>query len=300
MKNITNTILLASLIVAMILPFSGMMMAEAVPNENASDKAKDKAKEREKRTDPEPKKYKEIKDKKSKDKHEEKADRKLKPTPPKPALGEGHESFGTILNIDTSNISGVFSKNEIHDDLTLEDNTYLYAPTTLAPNYSGFEVVTYYADQGWFWGTDRHVILFDHSTQSYDWTNDFEINSAFIDTYTLTQGTSDFYFTEIIKSGNTWYAYIYNFDSTSWDLWDTVSSNGQIADGWVAWEEYYFDNDNCPTTLPEITSSLTQVYHNSSWKYATSSYASEFDSGSVCGITSASFTSNYYNWNVDD
>ena len=40
-KN-TKTILFASLIAAMILPFSGMMMAEAAPNENASDKAKDR------------------------------------------------------------------------------------------------------------------------------------------------------------------------------------------------------------------------------------------------------------------
>ena len=42
-KN-AKTILFAALIAAMILPFSGMMMAEAAPNENASDKAKDKFK----------------------------------------------------------------------------------------------------------------------------------------------------------------------------------------------------------------------------------------------------------------
>jgi len=35
----TKTILFASLIAAMILPFSGMMMAEAAPNENANNKA---------------------------------------------------------------------------------------------------------------------------------------------------------------------------------------------------------------------------------------------------------------------
>ncbi len=38
-KNL-KTILFASLIVAMILPFSGMMMAEAAPNENANYKEK--------------------------------------------------------------------------------------------------------------------------------------------------------------------------------------------------------------------------------------------------------------------
>ena len=39
-KN-AKTILFAGLIAAMILPFSGMMMAEAAPNENANDKAKE-------------------------------------------------------------------------------------------------------------------------------------------------------------------------------------------------------------------------------------------------------------------
>lgn len=37
-----KTVLFASLLVAMILPFSGMTMAEAAPNENANDKAKDR------------------------------------------------------------------------------------------------------------------------------------------------------------------------------------------------------------------------------------------------------------------
>ncbi len=49
MKNIsktTKTIVFASLIAAMILPFSGMMMAEAAPNENANDKAKETKKYR--------------------------------------------------------------------------------------------------------------------------------------------------------------------------------------------------------------------------------------------------------------
>ena len=42
MKNINKTILFASLIAAMILPFSVMSMAEAAPNENASDTVADK------------------------------------------------------------------------------------------------------------------------------------------------------------------------------------------------------------------------------------------------------------------
>jgi len=42
MKNNIQTILFASLLVAMILPFSTMSLAEAIPNENANEKAKEK------------------------------------------------------------------------------------------------------------------------------------------------------------------------------------------------------------------------------------------------------------------
>jgi len=49
MKNKTKTILFAALIAAMILPFSGMMMAEATPNEQAKEKV-----DRTQRADPDP------------------------------------------------------------------------------------------------------------------------------------------------------------------------------------------------------------------------------------------------------
>ena len=43
-KNNFKVVLFASLIVAMVLPFSGMNFADAAPNENANDKAKEKGK----------------------------------------------------------------------------------------------------------------------------------------------------------------------------------------------------------------------------------------------------------------
>lgn len=300
MNNITKktqTILFASIIAAMILPFSGMMMVEAAPNENANQIAKEKS-DRSLRVDPTPMMIHEIDDKTSKKKHDIKQERKNKPEPPKPSAGTGHVSFGTLLNKDVSNITGVYSKNEVHDSgISIDDGTFLYAPTTLAPNHSGWEVTTMY--EGTSTGTDKYVVLYNHKTGAYNWNNEFVINSSFIDDYTLTLSGSDYYYTEILKSGSTWYAYIYNFDTASWEEWDTVVGDGAINDGWVVWEEYYMDN-NCPNTLPEINAGLIQVLYNSSWKFATSTYANEYDDGSVCGITSATMNPDYYNWSVDD
>jgi len=297
-KNNFKIALFASLMVAMILPFSAMNFADAAPNENANQIAKERS-DRSLRVDPTPLAYDEIDDKTSKKKHEIKEERKNKPEPPAPTLGTGHEAFGTLLDKSVSSITGVYSKNEVHDSgISLVDGTFLYAPTTLSPNYSGWEVVTLY--EGTSTSTDKYVVLYNHNTNAYNWNNEFTINSSFIADYTSTIGSNDYYYTEIIKSGSTWYAYIYNFDTPGWEVWDTVSGNGSIADGWVAWEEYYFDNSNCPTTLPEIAAGLVKVYHNSSWKLASSTYSNEYDSGSICGITSASFNSNYYDWTVDD
>jgi len=310
MNNKIKTTLFASLLVAMILPFSVMSMADASPNENANDKAKQNdynkknkiAKEKNDRSlreEPEAALYSEIKDKTVKEKHLIKEERKNKPKPPHPTIGTGHISFGTLLDESISQITGVYSKNEVHDSgISLKDNTFLYAPVTLAPNYSGWEVTTMY--EGTSSGTDKYVVLFNHVTKEYNWNNEHVIDSNFINTYTLTQNSSDYYYTQIIKYGSGWYVYLYNFDTAGWELWDVVSGNGNISDGWVAWEEYHFDNDNCPTTLPEIEGERIKVKHDGSWKYATSSYANEYDDGSICGITDATFSSNYYEWSVDD
>ena len=78
-----------------------------------------------------------------------------------------------------------------------------------------------------------------------------------------------------------------------------------IAAGWVAWEEYYMDDfwpwdDNCPASLPQIDAELIKVYTGSAWPLASSTYAGVEDTGSICGVTAATFNTNYSDWEVDD
>jgi len=158
-KN-AKIVLFASLMVAMILPFSGMMMAEAAPNENANDKAKE----------PNPPTLEEMK------KHLKKTPKEKTPLTtaeknrnyPAPrdlsggisTEGTGHASFGTLLDVDTSSQFSVYTKSEVHaSGITLKDFTTLYAPTILPANTSPIEIVTAYNDPGWFEGTDKNVVL---------------------------------------------------------------------------------------------------------------------------------------------
>lgn len=318
LKN-AKTISFAVLIVALILPVLAMSLADAAPNEKANDKAKEKVHE------PEPPTMEEMKANLDKPPRERQShvenDKFFKYPPPQDhskghlhedhtvdesftefegfTAGTGHIGFGTGLDVDTSSQVGVYFKNEVHDSgITLEDNTILYAPTVLPANNSPVEVVTSYVDKGFFSGTEKKVVLYNHVTGTFDWDDAFVIDSNFINDYTLSVSGSDYYYTYVYKSGSNWAVYIYDVANTQWDLWDVISGTGPYSDGWVAWEEYYFDG-SCPTTLPEIKARGVQVY-DGGWQNADSSYASEHDDGSICGITNATFQSDFDEWSVDD
>ena len=310
MTLLTKTVLFASLI-ALILPFSAMVEAmppeKAPPEKITPEKANLIAKERSDRAlrvDPAPALSEDIADKTPREKQplDPERQKRLAANPPPPPGGLGHESFGTLLDKLTSDIFGIYSKNQVHETgITLSDNSYLYAPTTLAPNYSPWEIVTYYSNEGN--GTEKKVVLFNWVTETYDWDSAHTIDSNFIDSYTLTFSGKDYYYAEIIKrSDNIWYAYLYNFDIPAWELWDSQTGSGQYTEGWVVWEEYDFWPFNCPTELPEISGKLIRVNYDGPifWPFVNSTYASEHDTGDICGITSASFSSNYDDWSVDD
>ena len=112
---------------------------------------------------------------------------------------------------------------------------------SIPANNSPVEVVTAYRDADWFSGTDKNVVLYNHVTNEYDWSNNFVIDSNFITNYTITVSGSDYYYTYVYKSGSNWHVYVYDVTNREWDLWDTISGSGSIPDGWVAWEEYNFN-----------------------------------------------------------
>jgi len=198
-------------------------------------------------------------------------------------------------------MDGIYSRNEVHaTGLTLADRTVLYAPTILAPNKSGLEIVTSYADEGVSTGTLKQIILFDMSAQQFITISAKTIDSSFISTYTQSQNDNDYYYGAILQSGKNSYALLYNYDTNSWEIWDDVKGTGHISDGWIAWEETYMGSNGCPTSLPEINADKIKVRHNGSWTYATDKYANSVDTGSICGVTEAVFDSDYFDWRVNN
>ncbi len=290
-----KAILFASLMFAMILPFSAMNFVDAAPsNEIAKEPKAPTMKQMQANLDKTPRESHAPTYKKG----QFPGPRDLS-TSGSTTQGSGHESFGTELDVDTSSQVGVYSKNEVHDGVvSLKDDTYLYAPTMLPANYAPLEVVTFYVDEGWWTGMKEHVVIYDFVAGDYVWSTDFVIDSNFMTDYTLSVASSDWYYTYVYKSGSTWYVYIWDVTNTEWDLWDSFTGSGVQSVGWVAWEEFNFNGD-CPTTLPEIKARDVQVY-DGGWQDADSSYASEVDTGSVCGIDDATFQSDFDEWSVDD
>lgn len=295
-----KAILFASLMFAMILPFSVMSFVDA-SSDNTNDNAGDIVK------DPKPLTMEQmINDKQEpKEKHKPTHKKGEYPRPQNPAnsgfstQGTHKEYFGTFLNQNTSNLLGIFTKNEVHIGLDIKDGTTLYAPVTYPANESPIEVVTAYKDE--WWTTDqRHVILYNHVTETFDWTNAFDLDQDFLDNYTVRSDGSDFYYTYIGNYVGNWKVYIFDTTNWEWDLWDIVPGSSSFTNGtgWSGWEEYNF-NGNCPTLLPEIAVPIVQVY-DGGWKNVDGDYGSVADSGSVCGITGAVFNSNYHDWTVDD
>ena len=207
-----------------------------------------------------------------------------------------HTHYGTLINKDVSDNSGIYSRNEVHTTIDLADGEYLYAPTNMGPNKSPLEIVTFYEGVGQGL-TSKKVIVYDHDQGSWKSSTAITINNSFLDDYTLTIGGNNYYYAEVYKSGSTWYAKIYNFDTSSWETMYTSTGDSSFDDGWGFWEEYYLV-DNCPT-LPEIREGLMKVLNSGTWKYVTSTYGSIYNTNPSCTY-SGTHNSNYYDWEVDD
>jgi|WetSurMetagenome_2_1015567.scaffolds.fasta_scaffold09211_6 hypothetical protein len=195
-----------------------------------------------------------------------------------------HQYWGTTM--DSGTITGLYAYQSISTTLTLPNNTTLYAPTMICPNYCSLELVTYYACDN-FGDMYRKVAVYNHSTESFAW-------SAFTDaTFCSKYIRNNAYSAELLKSGSYWWALIYNYNNNTWDSLYNYTSQSNI-DSWDMWEEYNMA-PNFPS-LPSITSQSIEVLLNGTWTYISSSYGDEFN-----GITSATgyskgWTAQYYNW----
>jgi len=309
-----KTILFASLIAAMILPFSAMEFAQAAPNETANEKTKEKID----KFEPQPETIEEALSEQVKIQNASLRGENLigknneidtdttphpmkksgpgeepKPLTPEPG-GATDNYFGSHLNKSTSSMAGAYSKNEVHDNgYTLADGTTLYAPTLMSPGNGSLEIVTaYYNPSGATYGTLDKLYVYDHVTD--DWEYSDTIDSSFMNTYT----SGGNYYAEVMEISGTWYAKIYNFDTSSWETLHSQSSDGSRSDGWYIWEEDGFSS-GCPTVDPEIEGDLLKVLYNGNWVLATSTYSNTYDTGLPCSF-SGTWDNNYYNWRVND
>ncbi len=308
-----KTLLFASLIAAMILPFSGMMMADAEKVNNTETNSNNFV--------PQPETPEDLEEARIREQAlndlgiqtigvGNQIDTTDEPFPMKRS-GAGHLTtqdevttqsrpstdnwYGSNLNKLTSSINGVYAKSEVHDNgYTLADGTTLYAPTMMGPGNSPLEIVTaYYNPSGSTYDTLDKVFVYDHTTD--DWEYTVVIDSTFLDKYT---SGSNYYFGEIIDDNGTWKAKLYNFNTASWETLYSQSSDGSNDNGWYLWEEDAFSS-GCPTADPEIEGDLLKVNYDGNWVLATDIYSSTYDTGLPCSF-SGTWDNNYYNWRVND
>ena len=226
-RKTIKTILFVSLFTVMILSVSGIMIADAMKDDQSKKMKKHKLCESAKlipyegkvstyerclREEPSPMDMDFDKDyPKVKPQHklsDEERERLSKAPPPMRLTGgstsfadENHKGFGTLLDVDTSNIRAIFTKNQVHvEGISLQDNTYLYAPTTFAPNYSPLEIVTFYGNDGDGLGTKKFIAVYNHNTDDFDMENKIDIDADFLKKYTLNWYGYDYYYVAIYYS----------------------------------------------------------------------------------------------------
>jgi len=206
-----------------------------------------------------------------------------------------HTHYGTIFDYDLANIDGVWTRNEVHNVLTLgEDEDILYAPTIFPPSYSPLELTTFYDGVSSTY-TKKSVKTFDHTSNTWKGVS-LTINTDFFSKYTTYAGGNNYYYGAVYKSDGTWYSMIYNFADTQWELLAESTGSSSYQDGWAFWEEYNLA-DNCPT-LPQIDQEDIKIKHNGSWITASDTYADVYDTTIPCSY-SGSHNSNYDDWEVE-
>ncbi len=197
--------------------------------------------------------------------------------------------WGTEINWST-NIYGVYGYQAVYNNITLsEDGDQLYAPTICCTNQDSLEIVTFYRRIGTT--TYREIWLFNHYQGG--WVDMVTVDANFITDY-VRNGN---YIAELLYSSGYWYAYLYNWTTSSWSPFGDPSLPRTLqSGGWDYWEEYDMAN-NWPA-LPIIWANyLTVKIGNSGndWRRVTSTYGQELGGGIPYDHD---FYSDYYYWYV--
>jgi len=173
------------------------------------------------------------------------------------------EHFGPIIDVNTD-YTVTYAGQEVRTTVNLPNGDYLYAPTLFADR-SGLESVTFY--HGTSTGTERFWCAFDHYEGRCIATKPF--NSDFFQKYVRTYPEGQLYFTQTWRRNQESRVYLYNFQTSTWELPAAIIGTTSYSDGWDIFEIHFYSN-RC-TSLPNIGSDYLQVFNGNSWSYVTSS-----------------------------
>jgi hypothetical protein len=212
--------------------------------------------------------------------------------------GPGAVHWGTQFK-ENVGITGVealqsFYPNNINWPSWVGYGNNLAAPTMMPP-HSSIEAVTLYTRDSQT-GSHGYFCIYDHVAERYLDQSKMELNSAAFSKYTTVNSGVYYYDVKIVKEGNNWNCYLFNFQTSHWD-YVYGESGSSVHFGWDYFEPFYQINTPVPT-IPRIYSRSIDVQINSgNWYPASSTYADVYSTGSM--QYSHTFLSNFDNWVVN-
>lgn len=228
----------------------------------------------------------------------------------KTCCGTGSLHWGArIANISspTNNQWGAYAGHKVNLGQTFPSNdTLVYSPTMMPPNYTPLEVTTIYYRPPGSTTTQRIFGIWDHTRSSNQWRvykdmNDSTWQAKYIGNFTDGQ----FYFAEILKiDGSTkkFTVKLYNYQNSTWEdqspLPEVFGANVTAqSTGWD-FHEPKFD-DICPLMSPIKVSGL-QVWNGSTWYNNDTAHGSSLISGSsTCPNWNKVMINDHYNWTLN-
>jgi hypothetical protein len=204
-----------------------------------------------------------------------------------------HEHYGTKLYASLwtgTKIWGVYAAHEVDEDIVIDVDAVIYAPTTKAPNYGPLELGTKYEK-------DHTPAFYVYNLVDNSWAYK-TINSDFLNDYARIFDGKQMYFVESIWMGDAWYALLYNFTKGQWEN-ATQTEPGNCSElykhGWSYWETYTYTWPLDPmSALSRLEGDYIQVYDGTNWHNVTGTY------GELINDLKPATINNYYYGHINE
>lgn len=210
-----------------------------------------------------------------------------------PAFAVSDSAHGTHLDDDSgSSYTGAYARLEIHDSgVTIPSGVTVYAGNIMPNSNSSLEIAIEYLP------SSTKVRVYDHADGLF--TTSKTVDSTFMTDYATTISGKDYIYAKVEELSGTWKAYIWNKNISNYEFLDSQPDDGDREDGWSVWEEYDLSGECANATIPEINGDGVQVKHSGTWKLATSTHASQYNTSNDIPCYTENMDNNYYHWYVD-